>query len=124
MAKFNMFRPRIIPVLLLKDKGLVKTIQFKNPTYVGDPINAVKIFNDLKADELVFLDITATNENARELMPPNHVAGIGRDDETKKEEHSSGNVMIDFIAPISPILRRRSGTINPMRAATRTFGGR
>jgi cyclase len=58
-----MFRPRIIPVLLLLNKGLVKTIRFKNPTYVGDPMNAVKIFNDLKADELVFLDITATKEN-------------------------------------------------------------
>jgi imidazole glycerol-phosphate synthase subunit HisF len=58
-----MFRPRVIPVLLLKGKGLVKTVQFKNPTYIGDPINAVKIFNDMEADELVFLDITATNEN-------------------------------------------------------------
>jgi len=57
-----MFRPRVIPCLLLKDKGLVKTIQFNAPTYVGDPMNAVKIFNDAKADELVFLDITATNE--------------------------------------------------------------
>ena len=57
-----MFRPRVIPCLLLKDKGLVKTIKFQNPTYVGDPMNAVKIFNDAKADELVFLDITATNE--------------------------------------------------------------
>jgi cyclase len=58
-----MYRPRVIPCLLLKDKGLVKTIKFKDPTYVGDPINAVKIFNDSKADELVFLDITATREN-------------------------------------------------------------
>lgn len=58
-----MFRPRVIPCLLLQDKGLVKTIQFENPTYVGDPINAVKIFNDAKADELIFLDITATIEN-------------------------------------------------------------
>ena len=57
-----MYRPRVIPCLLLKDKGLVKTIKFKDPTYVGDPINAVKIFNDAKADELVFLDITATQE--------------------------------------------------------------
>lgn len=55
-----MFRPRIIPVLLLKDKGLVKSVKFKDYKYVGDPINAVKIFNDLKADELVFLDIMAT----------------------------------------------------------------
>jgi len=58
-----MYRPRVIPCLLLKDKGLVKTIKFKDPTYVGDPLNAVKIFNDAKADELVFLDITATQEN-------------------------------------------------------------
>lgn len=57
-----MFLPRIIPVLLLKEKGLVKTIKFKNPRYIGDPINAVKIFNDLKADELIFLDITASKE--------------------------------------------------------------
>lgn len=58
-----MFRPRIIPVLLLKNKGLVKSIKFRNHRYIGDPINAVKIFNDLKADELVFLDIMASKEN-------------------------------------------------------------
>lgn len=57
-----MFRPRVIPVLLLKDKGLVKSTKFKDYKYIGDPINAVKIFNDLKADELVFLDILATNQ--------------------------------------------------------------
>ena len=49
-----MFRPRIIPILLLKDKGLVKSIKFKNYNYIGDPINAVRIFNDEMADELVF----------------------------------------------------------------------
>jgi cyclase len=57
-----MFRPRIIPVLLLKNQGLVKSVSFKNYHYIGDPINAVKIFNDLKADELVFLDILASKE--------------------------------------------------------------
>jgi cyclase len=57
-----MFRPRIIPVLLLKNQGLVKSIAFKDHRYIGDPINAVKIFNDLKADELVFLDILASKE--------------------------------------------------------------
>jgi len=57
-----MFLPRIIPVLLLRGKGLVKTIKFKNPRYIGDPINAVRIFNNLKADELAFLDITASSE--------------------------------------------------------------
>jgi imidazole glycerol-phosphate synthase subunit HisF len=57
-----MFRPRVIPVLLLKNKGLIKSTQFKDHRYIGDPINAVKIFNDLKADELVFLDILASKE--------------------------------------------------------------
>jgi cyclase len=58
-----MYRPRIIPVLLLQNKGLVKSVKFKNFRYIGDPINAVRIFNDLKADELAFIDITATKEN-------------------------------------------------------------
>ncbi len=57
-----MFRPRVIPVLLLKGKGLVKTIQFKEERYIGDPINAVRILNDHESDELVFLDISASNE--------------------------------------------------------------
>jgi cyclase len=60
-----MIIPRIIPVLLLKDYGLVKTINFKNPTYIGDPINAVKILNDKEVDELILLDIDAT-PNQRE----------------------------------------------------------
>jgi cyclase len=54
------FRPRVIPCLLLKGAGLVKTVRFKQPKYVGDPINAVKIFNDKEVDELILLDITAT----------------------------------------------------------------
>jgi cyclase len=55
--------PRVIPVLLLKNAGLVKTVQFKDPKYVGDPLNAVKIFNEKEVDELIFLDILATPEN-------------------------------------------------------------
>lgn len=55
-----MLRTRVIPILLLKDSGLVKTVRFKNPKYIGDPINAVRIFNDKEVDELVFLDISAT----------------------------------------------------------------
>ena len=70
-----MFRPRVIPVLLLKDKGLVKSEKFKNHRYVGDPINAVKIFNDLKADELVFLDILATAE--KRSISPEFVRRVG-----------------------------------------------
>jgi cyclase len=60
-----MLRVRVIPVLLLKGKGLVKTVNFKKPTYIGDPINAVKIFNDKEVDELIFLDINATKENKK-----------------------------------------------------------
>lgn len=55
-----MLRPRIIPSLLIHDNGLVKTVNFKNPKYVGDPINAVKIFNEKAVDELVVFDIDAT----------------------------------------------------------------
>jgi cyclase len=55
-------RPRLIPCLLLKDQGLVKTIKFSNPRYLGDPINTVKIFNSKGIDELCILDITATSE--------------------------------------------------------------
>lgn len=60
-----MLKPRVIPCLLLKYNGLVKTVKFKDPKYVGDPINAVKIFNDKEVDELIFLDITATREGRR-----------------------------------------------------------
>ena len=58
-----MLRSRIIPCLLIHNKGLVKTVNFKDPKYVGDPINAVKIFNEKEVDELIVLDIDATKEN-------------------------------------------------------------
>lgn len=58
-----MRRARVIPVLLLDNGKLVKTIQFKKPNYIGDPVNAVKIFNDKEVDEIVILDISATKEN-------------------------------------------------------------
>ncbi len=57
-----MLRPRIIACLLVKNQGLVKTVNFKNPKYVGDPINAVRIFNEKEVDELTVLDIDATIE--------------------------------------------------------------
>ncbi|MEO6589975.1 MAG: AglZ/HisF2 family acetamidino modification protein [Pyrinomonadaceae bacterium] len=72
-----MFRPRIIPVLLLKNLALVKSINFKDYKYIGDPINAVRIFNDLKADELVFLDIEATKENR--LISLEFVKNVGEE---------------------------------------------
>ena len=58
-----MLRSRVIPCLLIHKKGLVKTVNFKDPTYVGDPINAVKIFNEKEVDELIVLDIDASVEN-------------------------------------------------------------
>ena len=59
-----MLSPRIIPCLLVRNKGLVKTIKFGSSKYVGDPINAVKIFNEKEADELIVLDIDATATGA------------------------------------------------------------
>ncbi|THU41525.1 glycosyl amidation-associated protein WbuZ [Niastella caeni] len=60
-----MKRVRVIPVLLLKGEGLVKSVQFKNHKYVGDPINAVKIFNEKEVDELALIDISATREGKK-----------------------------------------------------------
>lgn len=72
-----MFQPRVIPVLLLKDEALVKSIGFKDHHYIGDPINAVRIFNDLRADELVFLDIQASKENR--LISLDFVRDVGEE---------------------------------------------
>lgn len=57
-----MLKTRVIPALLLRNGALVKTVKFKKASYIGDPINTVRIFNELEVDELVFLDITATND--------------------------------------------------------------
>lgn len=72
-----MYRPRIIPVLLLNKNHLVKSVKFKDLTYIGDPINAVKIFNDMEADELVFLDITASKE--KRLISLDFVREVGEE---------------------------------------------
>ena len=64
-----MLRSRLIPVLLLADGALVKTVQFKPDKYLGDPLNAVKIFNDLVVDELVILDICATRRQSNPDFP-------------------------------------------------------
>lgn len=58
-----MLQHRVIPALLLRNNGLVKTTRFKDPKYVGDPINAIRIFNEKEVDELMLLDITASKEN-------------------------------------------------------------
>ena len=72
-----MFRPRIIPVLLLKNRALVKSVRFKNHKYIGDPVNAVSIFNNLRADELVFLDIEASR--TKRLISLDFVRRVGEE---------------------------------------------
>lgn len=91
-----MLRTRVIPCLLLEDDGLVKTINFKDPTYIGDPINSVRIYNELEVNELIFLDIKASlNKNeppfkvieeiASEcFMPFSYGGGITNLDQAKK----------------------------------------
>lgn len=59
---------RVMPCLLYNGKGLVKTVKFKNPVYVGDPINAIKIYNEKEVDELIFLDIRASTEKRKPLF--------------------------------------------------------
>jgi len=90
-----MLGSRVIPCLLLKNAGLVKTIRFQDPKYLGDPINIVRIFNDKEVDELVFLDITATPTNKEPpfgllakitsecFMPLGYGGGIRRLDDVK-----------------------------------------
>ena len=91
-----MGRVRIIPVLLLDNGGLYKTINFKNPKYIGDPINSVKIFNEKEADELLLLDYRASMEKrgpnfdkiaeiaGEAFMPMAYAGGIRTLDEAKK----------------------------------------
>ncbi|MCS3901421.1 AglZ/HisF2 family acetamidino modification protein [Methanococcus voltae] len=92
----NNLRPRIIPTLLMENNRLVKTVKFKNPNYIGDPINAVKIFNDKEVDELIFLDIgcskkhTSINYNlldkiaSQSFMPLCYGGGIKTFEEASK----------------------------------------
>lgn len=87
---------RVIPILLLDDGRLVKTTKFKNPKYVGDPINAIRIFNDKEVDELVLLDIRASKKNIEPdykmiervagecFMPLSYGGGIKTIDQAKK----------------------------------------
>lgn len=60
-----MLKTRVMPCLLLRNRGLVKTVRFKNPNYVGDPINTIRIFNEKEVDELILLDITATPDKKK-----------------------------------------------------------
>lgn len=72
-----MYRPRIIPVLLLRGSTLVKSVKFRNHAYIGDPLNAARLFNEFKADELMFLDIDAGRE--QRTIPVEMVRSIGEE---------------------------------------------
>jgi len=91
-----LLQTRIIPCLLLKDESLVKTVNFKKPAYIGDPVNTARIFNELEVDELVLLDISATNNNRKPdfkilaelanecFMPLAYGGGINNFEDAKK----------------------------------------
>ena len=68
-----MLNVRVIPTLLLRNNGLVKGSRFKDHRYVGDPINAVKIFNEKEVDEMVFLDIGASGKPCHEAIGVRHI---------------------------------------------------
>lgn len=91
-----MIKPRIIPILSINNRKLVKTVRYKKPNYLGDPINAIKIFNDKEVDELAVIDIRATIENkepdyqhlfemaGEAFMPMAYGGGIKSFDQAKK----------------------------------------
>lgn len=99
MRSGKMFdRPRVIPCLLVDDKRLVKTIRFRKPNYLGDPINAVRIYNEKMVDELCILDITRKRENELDFeflhsiateafMPLSYGGGIQNIQQIKKLFH-------------------------------------
>jgi len=109
-----MLYPRIIPCLLVRNKGLVKTVKFKEGKYVGDPLNAVKIFNEKEVDELIVLDIDATTDNrepdytmienlaAQCRMPLCYGGGIKTADQAQK----IFNLGVEKIAVSSAIIER------------------
>ena len=112
-----MFRPRVIPVLLLDGLGLVKTTKFNKKKYIGDPINAVKIFNELHADELFFVDISATKNNrsiplsfikevgAEAFMPFSVGGGISNVDEARNcIQNGAEKIILNSHALVRPDL--------------------
>jgi len=112
-----MLRTRVIPCLQLIDESLVKTVKFGNHGYIGDPINTVRIFNELEVDELCFLDIRATAENrqpnfkilaeiANECFMPLSYGGGVKDADTAKKILSIGfeKIIINTAAYANPKL--------------------
>lgn len=121
-----MFRPRIIPVLLLKNLALVKSVRFDDYKYIGDPINAVKIFNDLKADELAFLDIEASKNNR--LISLEFVENVGEEANMPFAVGGGIKTLSDIKAVINAgaekVIINTAAAQNPdfIREAAETFG--
>lgn len=116
-----MYRPRVIPCLLLQGQGLVKTIKFSSPTYIGDPMHAVHLFNEYKADELLLLDINASIENrcisidvVREIgeeanMPFSVGGGISTIDQIQQLiEVGAERVVLGSISAVNPAFVREA----------------
>jgi len=137
-----MLNVRVIPCLLLRSGGLVKSVKFKNHRYVGDPINAVRIFNDKEVDELVFLDIGVRASNSgpnfdlladiasEAFMPLGYGGGI-RNFEDIKKLYTLGveKVILNTIAHMAPDLVSRaaehagsSGVVVSMDVQRSLFG--
>lgn len=117
-----MIKTRVIPCLLLKDGGLVKTVKFSNPVYIGDPINAVKIFNEKEVDELVLLDtvvegrgpsIKLISEIAGECFMPLGYGGGVRSIEDIREIFNLGveKIIINSYAVENPIFIKQAAKI-------------
>lgn len=119
-----MHRARVIPCLLLRGNGLVKTRKFKDPVYIGDPVNAMRIFSDKEADEIVVLDIEATREGrepnfdlisemaGEAFMPMAYGGGVTRIDQVRQLIRCGiEKVVINSAALSSPELIRESARI-------------
>jgi len=136
-------KTRVIPVLLLQNRGLVKTVKFAKPRYIGDPINSVRIFNEKEVDELIFLDISATpnrrgpdftalEDIAGEAFMPMACGGGVTDIEQVRRIMSMGfeKVILDTVTYDKPELVREASTIYGAQAVVacidvkkRLFGG-
>nr|WP_068892645.1 AglZ/HisF2 family acetamidino modification protein [Pedobacter panaciterrae] len=112
-----MIRPRLIPILLIQDGGLVKGVNFKKHVYVGDPVNVVKIFNEKEVDEIAILDISCTVENrdpnyeliseitSEAFMPLSYGGGLKSIEQVRKIFHSGvEKVIFNTSAYLNPNL--------------------
>jgi imidazole glycerol-phosphate synthase subunit HisF len=119
-----MLQKRIIPCLLLHKGGLYKTEKFRKPTYIGDPINAIKIFNEKEVDELMFLDIDASVQNkepnykmiediASECFMPLCYGGGVKTVEQMKKIYSLGveKISISCQSILNPLLIKEAASI-------------